>query len=313
MNKTVWKVIVSRKSGGGKAFADWPYIAELLDERGFDYSASITEYAYHAIELAAQSYKEGYRNFLVVGGDGAVHEVLNGLFSCGDMKEEKITLGIIPVGSGNDWARLYRIPADYAAAVKVITRVGQKFVKQDVAKVTTMMDGLPYSRYMVNIGGLGFDSFVCHKYELAKSRGHASDAGYYKALLSSFFTYKPLDFEIRVDGRDFYKGNALSVALGIGKYCGGGMMQTPGAVSDDGLIDLTVIHDMKKIKFLSSLSKLYNGTIYDLEDNVLFTRGKRLEIKASPYSYMEVDGELVGVTPVTVEIIPAAINVISNI
>jgi len=313
MIKTSWKVIVSRKSGGGKAFADWPYISELLNDRGFEYSASITDHAYHAIELAAESFAEGYRKFLVVGGDGAVHEVLNGLFSCDDISLGEVTLGIIPVGSGNDWARLYNIPSDYAAAVRVVTRVGNKFVKQDVAKVTTMMDGHPYSRYMVNIGGLGFDSFVCHKYELAKSRGHASDAGYYKALLSGFFTYTPLDFDIKVDGRQFYTGTALSVALGIGKYCGGGMMQTPGALPADGLIDITVIKDIGKIKFLRSVSKLYNGTIYDLEGNVTYTRGKHLEIKAVPFSYMEVDGELVGVTPVTVDIIPAAINVISNL
>ena len=76
---SAWKVIVSSRSGAGKAAKDWPEISNLLKDRGIEFSEYITDHAYHAIELAREAVREGYRKLLVVGGDGAVHEVLNGL------------------------------------------------------------------------------------------------------------------------------------------------------------------------------------------------------------------------------------------
>lgn len=90
------------------------------------------------------------------------------------------------------------------------------------------------------------------------------------------------------------------------------MRQTPEAVFDDGLIDLTVIRKISKFAFLSKIKRLYDGTIYEEKKLVAHTRGKSLEISAAPYSYMEVDGEPVGMTPVTVEIVPNAIKVVSD-
>ena len=79
--QSFWKVIVSRRSGGGKAVKDWPKIENLLKIKGIEYSATITDHAYHAIELARSAVLEGWRKLLVVGGDGAMHEVINGLYS----------------------------------------------------------------------------------------------------------------------------------------------------------------------------------------------------------------------------------------
>lgn len=313
MEQSAWRVIVSRASGGGKALSDWPRISLLLREHGVEFSEKITDHSYHAIELAIESLKEGFRKFIVIGGDGAIHEVVNGLCSQDEVDIKDVTLAIVPVGSGNDWARLHKIPSDYEGAVEVIAHAERKTRVQDIARIGTMMDGKPYCRYMVNIGGLGFDSLVSQKYDVAKSRGHASDSGYYKALMTGFILYKCLKFEISVDGRPFYEGRALSVALGIGKYCGGGMMQTPGAVFDDGLIDITVVKDVGKFKFLLNVPRLFKGTIYEIKNKVIFTRGRHIEIKASPYSYMEVDGEPVGITPVSVDVIPGAVKVVSNL
>lgn len=311
MIKSAWRVIVSRMSCAGKAMADWPTIAQMLDDKGIEYSEKITDHAYHAIELASDAVKEGYRKIIVIGGDGAVHEVLNGVFSQDVVSPSEVTLAIIPVGSGNDWARLHKIPFDYQAAVDIIARGEGAVRTQDVACVRTMMDGRPYCRYMVNIGGLGFDSTVCHRFDMAKARGRAGDRQYLKALLSGFISYSCLKFRIIVDGRKFFEGPAFSVALGVGKYCGGGMMQTPDAVFDDGLVNLTVIKKLSKIGILLKVWRLFNGTIYSIR-KVDHTVGRHIEISSSPYSYMEIDGEAVGKTPVTVDSMPAAIKVVSN-
>ncbi|MBQ0122911.1 MAG: diacylglycerol kinase family lipid kinase [Bacteroidales bacterium] len=311
MIKTTWRVIVSRMSCAGKALNDWPSIAKLLASKGVSFSEKITDHAYHAIELAASAVKEGFRKIIVIGGDGAVHEVLNGVFSQSEVPTSEVTLAIIPVGSGNDWARLHNIPHDYERAVDLIASSDRQTRFQDVGCVHTMMDGKPYFRYMINIGGLGFDSHVCHRFDIAKSNGRAGDKQYLKCLLKSFLAYKCLKFKVKVDGRDFFSGPAFSVALGIGKYCGGGMMQTPGAVPDDGLIDVTVIRKMNKLRALVNIPRLFDGSVIKMKKLAFCTRARHIEIFASPYSYMEVDGEPVGITPVTVDIVPAAIKVVS--
>ena len=310
--QTTWHVIVSSRSGGGKARSDWPEIAKLLQDKGIRYTEHVTDHAYHAIELAREAVLQGYRKLLVIGGDGAIHEVLNGLYSQTEVSPSEVTLGLIPVGSGNDWSRLHRIPHDYAEAVALIADEARHTRVQDVARVHTRMDGKPYFRYMMNIGGLGFDSEVCHRFDLAKERGHAGDKQYLKSLLTGFISYKPLRFRVAVDGEEFFRGTAFSVALGIGKYCGGGMMQTPEAVPDDGLIDVTVVGKLSKWKFLSKVPSLFKGTIFKHKE-VTHTRGRQIDIAAAPYSYMEVDGEPVGITPVRIEVIPAGVQVVSNL
>ncbi len=310
--QSAWKVIVSSRSGGGKARHDWPEIANLLKAKSIEFIASITDHAYHAIELAREAVLSGFRKLLVVGGDGAVHEVLNGLYSQSEVSPSEVTVGLIPVGSGNDWSRLHRIPADYGRAVDLIAEADVRTRLQDVACVHTLMDGKPYCRYMMNIGGLGFDSDVCRRFDIAKEHGHAGDRQYLKSLLSGFLAYRPLRFRVAVDGEEFYHGTAFSVALGIGQYCGGGMRQTPDAVPDDGLINVTVVGKLSKWKFLSKVPSLFKGDIYRHKE-VRHTTGRRVEISAAPYSYMEVDGEPVGITPVRIEVIPAGVQVVSNL
>lgn len=309
---SAWRVIVSSRSGGGKAFDDWPRIAKMLRDKRIAFSERITDHAYHAIELAREAVREGFRKLLVIGGDGAIHEVLNGLYSQNEVAPADVTIGLIPVGSGNDWSRLHAIPFDYEKAVGLIADAGRRTRVQDVARVDTRMDGKPYCRYMMNIGGLGFDSEVCHRFDLAKERGHTGDRQYLRSLLAGFLFYKSLKFRVAVDGEEIYRGPAFSVALGIGRYCGGGMMQTPEAVPDDGLIDVTVVGRLSKFKFLQKVPSLFRGDIFKHKE-VIHARGRCVDISAAPYSYMEVDGEPVGITPVHVAVIPAGVQVVSNL
>lgn len=307
-----WRVIVSSRSGGGKAAQEWPRIERLLTDRNITFSVEFTSHAYHAISLARDAVLSGFRRLLVIGGDGAIHEVLNGIYSQTEVNPSEVTVGLIPVGSGNDWARLHRIPHDGEKAAGLIAEAEARTRMQDVARVDTMMDGKPYSRYMMNVGGLGFDAEVIRRFDLAKAKGHAGDKQYLKSLVSGFFSYRMLKFRVAVDGQEFFRGPALSVALGIGKYCGGGMMQTPDAVPDDGLIDLTVVRAINKMKFLFKVPSLKSGKIFRNKE-VIHTRGTSVEISATPRSYMEVDGETVGITPVHVTLIPAGIRVVSNL
>lgn len=312
MTDISWRVIVSKMSGGGKVFADWPQIAKQLEKSGIDYSEKITDHGGHAKELASEAVKEGFRNILVVGGDGALHEVLNGVCSQTEVPTSEVTLALVPVGSGNDWSRLHHIPRDYSAAVALLDGFEKRVRVQDVAKIDTIYHGTPHRCYMVNTGGLGLDAEVCHLFDLEKARGKAGDRQYFKCLLNGFASYHPQNFKVKVDGRVFFEGPAFSVALGIGKYCGGGMMQTPDALYDDGLIDVTVVKPLSKLRFITKVPVLFNGKILSLKA-AEYTRGKVLEITATPDSFLEADGEAVGNTPVRVEVLPSAIRIVSNL
>lgn len=306
-----WKVIISSKSCGGRAVQAWNAVAAFLKQKGVSFSETFTEYQYHAIEIAKQAIKEGYRKVMAVGGDGAVHEVLNGIMSQNEINTSEITLAIVPVGSGNDWARYHKIPNNNLEKVAEIIAAGKTMI-QDIVKVETINGGNPFLRYMLNIGGFGFDAQVVHMFEQAKKRGRCGDVQYLKCLVKGFFFFKCPTFKITVDGKPYFNGKALSVAIGNGKYCGGGMMQTPAAHIDDGLIDLTVVRQLWKPKFIGSVKNLYDGTIYDINE-VIATKGKKIEVEATPTTFMEVDGENVGVTPATLTMIPSAIRVITNL
>lgn len=307
-----WKVIISKLSGGGKAGQAWARVSQLLKERGVAFSEAFTEYQSHAIELTKEALRAGYRKILTLGGDGAIHEILNGVMTQTEVPSQEVTIAMIPVGSGNDWPRYHQIPLnDIDKAVDVI--VADKEMVQDVVKVETINNGNPYTRYMVNIGGLGFDAQVCHLFEASKKKGRSGDAQYYKCLMQGFLWYKCPHFTVKVDGEPFYEGPAFSVALGNGRYCGGGMMETPKAVIDDGLLDLTVVKKLWKGKFLFATKRLFDGTVLDMKE-VLHTRAKNtIEIEATPASFMEVDGEPVGCSPAKCTLIPAAVKVVTNL
>ncbi|MBR4213488.1 MAG: diacylglycerol kinase family lipid kinase [Bacteroidales bacterium] len=307
-----WKVIISKLSGGGKAGQAWARVSQLLKERGVAFSEAFTEYQSHAIELTKEALRAGYRKILTLGGDGAIHEILNGVMTQTEVPSQEVTIAMIPVGSGNDWPRYHQIPLnDIDKAVDVI--VADKEMVQDVVKVETINNGNPYTRYMVNIGGLGFDAQVCHLFEASKKKGKSGDAQYYKCLMQGFLWYKCPHFTVKVDGEPFYEGPAFSVALGNGRYCGGGMMETPKAVIDDGLLDLTVVKKLWKGKFLFATRRLFDGTVLEMKE-VLHTRARNtIEIEATPASFMEVDGEPVGCSPAKCTLIPAAVKVVTNL
>ena len=307
-----WKVIVSRLSGGGKAALAWAKVSELLRAKGITYSEVFTEYHYHAIELTREALREGYRRILTLGGDGAIHEILNGVMSQNEVPTSEVTIAMIPVGSGNDWPRYHHIPLNNIEQAVEVFASGKEML-QDVVKVETINNGNPYTRYMINIGGLGFDAQVCHLFEAAKKKGKSGDAQYYKCLMQGFLWYKCPRFTVRVDGEPFFEGEAFSVALGNGRYCGGGMMETPRAVIDDGLLDLTVVRKLWKGKFLFATKRLFDGTVLDMKE-VLHTRARHtIEIEATPASFMEVDGEAVGCSPARCTMMPAAVKVITNL
>jgi YegS/Rv2252/BmrU family lipid kinase len=301
-----WFVIVNPNAGRRMGEKDWKKISRILVDHDILFSSVFTEHRNHAIKLAKKYIEKGFKHIIVVGGDGTFNEVVNGVFLQQKYPPTDITLGLIPVGTGNDWGRMFNIPSKYEEAIHVIVE-GNTFI-QDVARVTYYNSDSHRSRYFVNVSGMGYDAIVAEKTNRQKDEGKGGPLSYLLNIFTSLFSYKHQDYEITVDGKPV-KGEVFSMNVGICKYNGGGMIQLPFAVPDDGLLDLTVINNIGKFKVIRSVRKLYDGSLVNMPQ-VNTYQGKTITVKSSTPLYLEADGESLGHSPFLFEIVPLSLKVI---
>ncbi len=185
-----WFVIVNPNAGRQKGSRDWPGIARLLTESGIGYIPSFTEKRGHAMELAGSCIREGFSKIIVAGGDGTLNEVVNGIYSQTLRDPSEITLAMIPLGTGNDWCRMFHITEEYHQAVEVILQ-GKEFL-QDLGIIEFINpEGQKEKRYFANIAGMGFDALVLKKTNQDKEKGKGKRES---ALLLSEHFHQPLFF-----------------------------------------------------------------------------------------------------------------------
>jgi YegS/Rv2252/BmrU family lipid kinase len=304
--KTKWLVIVNPNAGNGKGKKDWVRISELLKEEGLSFAVKFTEKKGHAAIFTIDGIKEGYRKIITVGGDGTLNEVLNGVFISKQCPSTDITLALIPVGTGNDWGRMFGIPLDYEKAINIIGEY--KLMLHDVGLVSFYEKSVRRERYFINIAGLGFESVVVKRTNYQKDRGHSGKLIYFYNLLMSLISYKNTKAEIILDGKNI-SADIFSLNVGNGKYCGGGMRQTPDALPDDGILDVTVINGMGKFEIIRNLKILYDGTILS-HPKIDGYKCKNIKVSSDSLLYVEADGESLGHTPAEFSIIPAGINIV---
>jgi len=301
-----WLAIVNPNAGNGKGLKDWDLIAGFLKKENLSVNVKFTRSKGHAIALTRDSLRDGCRNIITVGGDGTLNEVLNGIFSSDTSVAGETSLALIPVGTGNDWGRMFGIPLDHEKAVRIIAE-GKKMV-HDVGIVTYFDGEEKKKRYFINIAGLGFESVVVKRTNIQKDRGRGGKAIYFYNLLMSLLSYKNTRADIIVDGVKT-TADVFSVNVGNGRYCGGGMRQTPNALPDDGLLDVTVINGVGKLEIIRSLKMLYDGTILS-HPKIDGYKCRNLKVDSESLLLVEADGESLGHTPAEFSIIPSGINIV---
>jgi len=304
--RSEWYVIVNPNAGNGKGKKDWERISGIFSRDNIRTHSRFTEKKGHAIELTREALASGFRKIISVGGDGTMNEIVNGIFTQNNCPSKDVFIGMIPVGTGNDWGRMFGIPLVYEGAVKVIR--DNKTMPHDVGTITYYSSEGQQKRYFMNIAGLGFEAVVVQKTNKQKDKGRSSQAVYLYNLLSSLISYKRPVINLTIDGKTITT-KAFSVNVGNGRYCGGGMRQTPDAVPDDGLLDITVIKDMGRIEVIKSLKILYDGTILS-HPKIDGYRSTNLKVTCETALYAEADGESLGHTPVEFGIIPGGVNVV---
>ena len=303
-----WLVIVNPNAGRGRGLKDWRLIASLLKKYNISIHTEFTNAKKHAIKLTVDGIQEGFRNIIAVGGDGTMNEVVNGCFVQKVCSPKLLTVSMITVGTGNDWGKMFGIPMDYEESIKIIK--SRHTILQDTGVVHYYLGEKKEKRYFINIAGLGFDALVVRRTNDQKDKGRGGKTLYFWNLLRSLVTYKHIPADIVIDGKK-YNNELFTMSLGIGKYSGGGMMQTPNAVADDGLFDITVINKMGKVEVIRNLKLLYNGSILSHPKIDGYT-GKDISIETEKQLHVEADGETLGHSPVKFTIIPKSINVVFN-
>ena len=298
--------IVNPNAGNGKGKKDWTRIETLFAREEIDIVPMFTERKGHAITLAEDAVKEGFRGIVAVGGDGTLSEVVNGIFRQTACPSNDVSIGLIPVGTGNDWGRMFGIPLLYEGAIRVIKENRQ--MPHDIGIVSYQTGTGEEKRYFINIAGLGFEALVVKRTNKQKDKGRSNKAIYFYNLLMSLISYRITPASVIIDGvRNDCR--VFSVNVGNGKYCGGGMRQTPDALPDDGLLDVTVIREMGRLEIIRNLKLLYDGTILS-HPKVDGYRTKSVRVESENILFAEADGESLGHTPVEFSIIPKAINII---
>ena len=304
--------IVNPRAGSGKTMYEWLPAERKLKRLGIPCYIALTDHKRHATALAQHAAAEGYRRIIAVGGDGSLHEVFNGICrwcAATGVPTEEFLLGVVPIGSGNDWIRSLAVPNDTIEVVNLIRR--NSFGRMDVMRVKSSGGR---TAYMANIGGVGFDSHVCKRVNTQKESGRRGKLIYLNSLRYTIFNLKSINISVVADGEVVFTGLCYSVAFGNGRYSGSGMRQVPLAVLDDGLLDYTIIPKTPLLKVVKELPRLFNGTLHQ---SVYVISGKCRSLQIVPMDeqsndIFELDGEIEGLLPMSIEVTGHMINVIKG-
>ena len=201
--KNTYYFIVNPRAGSGKTMRKWLPAEKKLERDGIPFVTALTDHKRHATQLAMKAARKGYRKIVSVGGDGSLHETFNGICRwCArtGTPTEEFLLGVVPIGSGNDWIRSLGVPNDTSEVVDLIRK--NSVGVMDVVRVKSSGGRLAY---MANIGGVGFDSHVCKRVNIQKESGRRGKMIYLNSLRYTIFNLKPVYISVVADGEVIFK------------------------------------------------------------------------------------------------------------
>ena len=295
------ELIINLTAGGGKPRPHLKTIFKYLKENGFNFKVSYTSHHGEAIELAQKAADKGIDLIVSIGGDGTVNEIVNGIMK----SKNNPSLGIIPLGWANDFIKSTNIPSDIIEACKIIIKGRTK--KIDVGLINDQT-------YFANICGIGFDAEVALLANQMKSKH--PNLRILSAFIYVFATIKKLlspfsyhDVKIKFDGQEIHS-KILFIAISNGKFYGGRFKITPEAILDDGLLEVCVVEEMGRFKYLMSIPKVFKGAHESIK-GIKFYRAKEIVIQSSEPILAQVSGEVIeGQKEFTITLLPKSLKLI---
>ena len=283
-----WFVVINPTSGNGAAKKLWPKIEQRLLTYQFDFEYAFTQYHKHSVKLIQKSINQGFINIISVGGDGTLHNIVNGIMSQDKVSPTNITIGVIPIGTGNDWVKTYDIPKDIETAIQIIKNGNT--TEQDIGKIEFLNQVMP-PVYFNNLAGVGFDGFVVSK---AGKYKHFGAMAYLIGTVMGLFAFKNFETEISLN-TEVITTKSLMILIGLCKYSGGGMQLTKTPHPSDGLFDITIAENFSKWDIVKNISKLFNGKIVNFKKVQTFkAESITIKILQEDKPFIQADGELIG-------------------
>lgn len=311
--KTIF--IINPKAGTGKNLDKrkeeiTKMAAEIGVEVGFYITKAVGDaekFARLVCEETQISNPDEELRLVACGGDGTVNEVLNGI-----MGFSNAVLGVVPIGTGNDFVRNFPENADF---MDIKSQLQGYTMKSDVIRYSGLIDGKEQTRYCINMFNIGFDCNVADLTQTLKNYPLLSGSvAYLAAIVGMLIKKKGANLKVELDGEVVENGSLLLTAVANGGFCGGGVNSAPTASINDGVMDVNVIYDITRTKFLKKFPYYSKGThmeLPDIDDFLLFRQCKEAVITPLDGNMrLCVDGEIVDAGAVKMEMIPLAVNVL---
>lgn len=303
-NKNDWYVVINPIAGFGKCEEAWLHVKAKLAE-SYDFLHAYTKYHHHASSLVQEAITNGYRNVLCIGGDGTLHDVINGVMLQNTCENAEICIAFYSCGTGNDWQRSNFKNNDIDYFVERFLE--QNYRDHDVGKISCVIDHKESNHYFVNMAGVGFDAFVVQNMQGTK----ANRFSYLFGMLKSLFKYKHISLLIETETERIECKSYTSI-VAINKFAGGGMKLAPDAINDDGLFDVVIVKDLSIPMVLLNTHRMYSGSYTQLK-KVQNLRAKKLKVSVinnADNTYTQAEGELIGTGPFEFECIKAAVRIL---
>jgi YegS/Rv2252/BmrU family lipid kinase len=277
--------------------AELPELERQLNARGLRYRLVLTTAPGDASRAATEALRGGERFIVAVGGDGTVHEVVNGMVIDGAAVAPDAVLGVVAAGSGCDFVRTFGLPDDVPKAVRHLE--GERVYQIDVARAEFRRGDETVVRYVPNIAECGLGGAIVARAErlprwLGRSR-------YFWGFWLSLRSYRPADVRVRVDRKE-WAGRANNVVVANGQFFGGGMKVSPRSYPGDGLLEVQISHGPKSEAF-TQIPKIYRGE-HVPHPHIKELRGREITVESDVALPVEGDGEVLGTTPATFRVVP---------
>jgi diacylglycerol kinase (ATP) len=297
--------IVNPVAGSRSVSKEWENIRGRIQQAGLEFDVQFTQYPGHAAEIARQSIENGYRRLLAIGGDGTVNEVANGIL-LSDNPDNTI-LGVIEAGTTNVFKMSLGSGGGANSGIRWKTHQPMKI---DVGMIQCQRQGKQVKHYFVNEASVGLPAEVVKKWDYIPDSYNKKLNLFMRTITGVLTLINSKNKRLNIDiVNNTETGKFCTVVVANGKYFADGMIIAPNATLNDGLLDSIIIGDISAYDLIKIRPKLYDGTYIDHE-KFKETKVSEISIESDETLIIEADGDVIGESPVSIRVVPSALNVL---
>ncbi len=287
----MYHIIVNPQGGKGKSLKALKVVTEILNQNNVSFTVHHTERIGHATEITKELSKVPNTKIIVMGGDGSINEVLNGIENF-----ENVTLGFIPCGTGNDFIGTSGHPLDFKEALNLI-------LDGEVGYIDYIQLG---NKRCMNVLGAGMDVDVLLRYESMKF--FKGKLKYYMSLFGTLLHARFHKLRITVDNGEPMERSVFMTGIGNGRCIGGGMPICPNAKINDGKLQVVIINEIKKHKIIGALLGFLKGKHVNKPYTEVFD-AQQVKVEVLDDSKFEMDGEIFDDKDITCQVVSNKLKV----